>query len=85
MRESMVLICPTPQARMPAADWHDGQLAHGAHAGLYSEGLGRHPPASLKCRSCRKGRHAPPVHMIKLTERREITPYKWVHPEGEDR
>jgi hypothetical protein len=22
--------------------------------------------ASLKCRSCRKGRHAPPVHMIKL-------------------
>jgi len=28
MRESIVLICPTPQARMPAADWHDGQLAH---------------------------------------------------------
>jgi len=24
--------------------------------------------ASLKCRSCRKGRYAPPVHMIKLTE-----------------
>jgi hypothetical protein len=21
-----------------------------------------------------------PVHMIKLTETREITPYKWVHP-----
>ncbi len=40
--------------------------------------------ASLKCRSCRKGRHAPPVHMIKLTETREITPYKWVHPD-EDR
>jgi hypothetical protein len=39
--------------------------------------------ASLKCRSCRKGRSAPPVHMIKLTERREITPYKWVHPNGE--
>src|SRR5712671_733654 len=35
--------------------------------------------ASLKCRSCRKGRNAPPVHMIKLTEKREITPYKWVH------
>jgi hypothetical protein len=30
---------------------------------------------ALKCRSCRKGRHAPPVHMIKLTETREITPY----------
>jgi hypothetical protein len=40
--------------------------------------------AALKGRSCRKGRHAPPVHMIKLTERQEITPYKWVHPD-EDR
>jgi hypothetical protein len=40
--------------------------------------------AALKCRSCRKGRYAPPVHMIKLTEKREITPYRWVHPE-EDR
>jgi hypothetical protein len=39
--------------------------------------------ASLKCRSCRKGRTAPPVHMIKLTEKREITPYKWVHREEE--
>ena len=39
--------------------------------------------ASLKCRSCRKGRHAPPVHMIKLTEKREITPYLWVHPDEE--
>jgi hypothetical protein len=33
--------------------------------------------AALKCRSCKKGRYAPPVHMIKLTETREITPYKW--------
>ena len=41
--------------------------------------------ASLKCRACRKGRHAPPVHMIKLTEKREITPYLWVHPDEEDR
>jgi hypothetical protein len=40
--------------------------------------------AALKCRSCRKDRYAPPVHMIKLTERQEITPYKWVHP-SEDR
>jgi hypothetical protein len=39
--------------------------------------------ASLKSRSCRKGRYAPPVHMIKLTETREITPYKWVHPDEE--
>ena len=36
--------------------------------------------ASLKCRSCRKGRYAPPVHMIKLTAAREISPYRWVHP-----
>lgn len=40
--------------------------------------------AAPKCRSCKKGRYAPPVHMIKLTEKREITPYKWVHPD-EDR
>jgi hypothetical protein len=26
----------------------------------------------------------PPVHMIKLTQEREITPYVWVHPD-EDR
>jgi hypothetical protein len=39
--------------------------------------------AALKCRSCRKGRYAPPVHMIKLTATQEITPYKWVHPEEE--
>jgi len=39
--------------------------------------------ASLKCRSCRKARFAPPVHMIKLTEKREITPYLWVHPDEE--
>ena len=39
--------------------------------------------ASLKCRTCRKGRSAPPVRMIKLTEAREITPYKWVHPDEE--
>jgi hypothetical protein len=39
--------------------------------------------AALKCRSCRKDRHAPPVHMIKLTEQQEITPYKWVHPDEE--
>src|SRR3981189_1141998 len=39
--------------------------------------------ASLKCRSCKKGRYAPPVHMIKLTATREITPYKWVHPDEE--
>jgi hypothetical protein len=31
-----------------------------------------------------EGPHAPPVRMIKLTETREITPYKWVHPD-EDR
>jgi hypothetical protein len=41
--------------------------------------------AALKCRSCKKGRYAPLVHMIKLTESREITPYPWVHPDDDDR
>jgi hypothetical protein len=39
--------------------------------------------ASLKCRSCRKGHWAPPVRMLKLTEARSITAYKWVHPDEE--
>jgi hypothetical protein len=48
----------------------------------------RHTPiwkleAALKCRSCKKGRSAPPVHMIKLTETREIASYFWVHPDEE--
>src|SRR3954467_13723031 len=30
--------------------------------------------AALKCRSCRTPRYAPPVRMIKLTAKREITP-----------
>jgi hypothetical protein len=39
--------------------------------------------ASLKCRSCKKGRYAPRSHMIRLTETREITPYVWVHSGGD--
>jgi hypothetical protein len=39
--------------------------------------------ASLKCRSRRKGRYAPPVHMIRLTDQRQTTPYVWVHPDEE--
>jgi hypothetical protein len=38
MGEKMLLICPTPQARTHAADWHDGQLVHGAHAGVTRRG-----------------------------------------------
>ena len=41
--------------------------------------------AAPKCRSCRKGRYAPPVHIIKLTQEPEITPYAWVHPDEDDR
>jgi hypothetical protein len=39
--------------------------------------------AALKCRSCRTPRYSPPVHMIKLTQEQEITPYVWVHPEDD--
>jgi hypothetical protein len=41
--------------------------------------------AALKRRSCKNGRYAPPVHMIKLTETQVITPYPWVHPDEDDR
>jgi hypothetical protein len=34
-------------------------------------------------RSRRTGRYAAPVHLIKLTERQEIMPYRWVHPSEE--
>ena len=30
-----------------------------------------------------KRRYRPPLHMIKLAERQEITPHKWVHPDDE--
>ena len=36
--------------------------------------------AALKCGSCKKGRYASLVHMIKLTQEREIAPSVWVHP-----
>jgi hypothetical protein len=41
--------------------------------------------AALKCRSCRTPRYSPPVHMIKLTQQREIAPYVWVHPNDDER
>jgi hypothetical protein len=41
--------------------------------------------AALKFRTCNKVRYAPPVHAIKLTQEREITPYVWVHPDDDDR
>jgi hypothetical protein len=44
----------------------------------------------VECNRCKtraslplSARHAPPVHMIKLTATQEITPYKWVHPDEE--
>jgi hypothetical protein len=42
-----------------------------------------HRKDSLKCRPCRKGRHALPVRTIMMTDARQITPYKWVHPDEE--
>ena len=44
------------------------------------------PPPSAQFPRARKGgkrRYRPPLHMIKLTERQEITPYNWVHPDDE--
>jgi hypothetical protein len=47
---------------------------------------GRIMGAEIRAQGARGGRsegHAPPVHMIKLTEKQTITPYKWVHPDEE--
>jgi hypothetical protein len=40
--------------------------------------------ASLKCRSCRKGRYAPPVYTIRFTAERAVALTKWFHPSEED-
>jgi hypothetical protein len=34
MAESIVVICPTEQARKHAADWHDGQFGYGVYVGF---------------------------------------------------
>ena len=36
---------------------------------------------SFRCRSGGTRSYKPPVHMIKLTAQREITPYVWVNPD----
>jgi hypothetical protein len=41
MRETIVVICPTAQAKMRAADWHDGQFGHGAYAGTARRACGK--------------------------------------------
>jgi hypothetical protein len=38
--------------------------------------------SAFRCRSCRS-RYKPPVHMIRLTEAREIAPYIWVNPDDD--
>jgi hypothetical protein len=43
MRERIVVICPTPQAKMHTTDWHDGQFAHGVHAGFAGRAKERNP------------------------------------------
>jgi hypothetical protein len=43
------------------------------------------PVWKLEAASCRTPRYSPPVHMIKLTKEREITPFVWSHPEDGDR
>jgi hypothetical protein len=43
------------------------------------------PTAAMKIRSCRTPRYSPGVHMIKLTHPREITLYKWAHPDDDER
>ncbi|SDP29754.1 hypothetical protein SAMN05444050_6398 [Afipia sp. GAS231] len=56
--------------------WRPGAaLTH--HPAMLNGGLGL---LEVEC-NCRKGRYAPPMHIIKLTGTQQITPYKWVRPE----
>ena len=72
-----------------------GVTQHALGAGIARTGGAlRHRPrdtpiweleAALKCRSCGTRRYEPPVHLIKQTMEREITPCVWVHPDDNDR
>jgi len=48
MREKVVVICPTRQAKIPATDWHDGQFAHGEYAGIAGRATEHNPPFDLR-------------------------------------
>lgn len=79
---------PMPEWRLRLA--RDRMLSmqdKGEHAArCYSQGAGYanlEAGAVIRCRSCGTRRYKPPVRMIKLTEQREITPYRWVHPDEE--
>jgi hypothetical protein len=77
---------PTPQRRIGLARSRMPSMQDpGAPAARRNPASARHadPEAALKYRSCKKGRYAPPVHVVKLTETQEITPYPWVHPDEE--
>jgi hypothetical protein len=39
--------------------------------------------SAFRCRSCGTRRYKPPVHMMKLTQERKITPYVWVYPDDD--
>jgi hypothetical protein len=41
--------------------------------------------AAFRCRSCATKRYRPPVHLIKLTQQREVALAPWYHPSEEDR
>jgi hypothetical protein len=55
--------------------------------GLLLDAIRRPPRADLKAGTgaemqiVQESRYASPVHMIKLTEKREIKRYLWVHPD----
>ncbi|UGX92923.1 hypothetical protein G6321_00046090 [Bradyrhizobium barranii subsp. barranii] len=40
---------------------------------------------SFRCRSCGTSRHRPPVRLIRLAMERSVRPYRWVHPDEDER
>jgi hypothetical protein len=47
--------------------------------------MSRYQQAAMACGLGWKAPLGRRVHMIKLTQAREITPYPWVHPDNDDR
>ena len=87
MVSSSVAVCRSKPAQVrPAAErveWVERKRNPSFQSSKVMGIATLHPSYELKCRSCRNDRYAPPVRMIKLTEQRQITSYKWVHPNEE--
>jgi hypothetical protein len=70
MAERMLVICPTSQAKVAAADWHDGQITRHSASG-YPESICQddeqlllHPPSLRGAKATKQSRIVPSRHPL---------------------